>query len=316
MAQDSEVRPLPYLAPLHYLDERNPKEIWKYCNEKQAEWVQKRSLDHKLSCLMEEYKKQRALNMVWLGNKLEGTLPDGVSQKATFKVLKEIYSLDADYQLSPQSNDENQGSDNDAEKHRKTMRQLAQHMKAFKVLCKNEAVLSPPLTDVLVKRTHQVLMDGLKTEDGKPISSGEYRQGPVHAGPYSFPSHDCIPSGMKKILAEYNKKAADPSHDIYDLASWLLLKFVTLHPFEDGNGRMCRLLWCYSLMKDGLPFPLTISSGHSKAHGHYVKEIEADRRSLERGHLATLTLMSVRDAWINFDCNLEFELVEDESKGL
>lgn len=128
----------------------------------------------------------------------------------------------------------------------------------------------------------------LKTANPSKVES-IIRQGPVHAGPYSFPSHECIPSGMDKILSDYNKKAADPNHDMYDLASWLLLKFVTLHPFEDGNGRMCRLLWCYSLMKDGLPFPLTISSGHPGAHHHYVKEIQADRRSKERGHLTTLT---------------------------
>lgn len=120
---------------------------------------------------MEDYKKQRALNMVWHGNKLEGTLPEGVSQKATFKVLDEIYTLDADYQISSQPNDVDQEADNDAEKHRKTMRQLAQHMKAFKLLCKNEAV---SLTEDLVKRTHKILMDELQTEDGQSIKSGEY----------------------------------------------------------------------------------------------------------------------------------------------
>ena len=113
-------------------------------------------------------------------------------------------------------------------------------------------------------------MKGLMTEKGKPIMAGEYRSGPVSAGHHSFPDHKCIPESMKTLVTDYNSNL-NTEHHMFELASWFLYQIVTLHPFEDGNGRICRLLWCYSLIRDGLPFPLTLSDGHEKAHDHYVE---------------------------------------------
>ena len=108
--------------------------------------------------------------------------------------------------------------------------------------------------------------------------------------------------------ADYNCKLRS-KHDIFQLASWLLYRIVSLHPFDDGNGRICRLLWCYSLVHDGLPFPLTLSDGHEKAHVHYVKCIMEDRRKLRPGnpYLTAITVVSVKEKWENFISNLEFE---------
>ena len=78
------------------------------------------------------------------------------------------------------------------------------------------------MTEELIKETHRILIKGLKTEEGTPIKAGEYRQTLVHAGDQLFPPHEHVPDNMKSLVHEYNLKAADVSHDPYELASWFL----------------------------------------------------------------------------------------------
>lgn len=104
---------------------------------------------------------------------------------------------------------------------------------------------------------------------------------------------------MSAIVEEYNKRTKTPAHDPYELAGWLYFKIVSLHPFEDGNGRISRLLWCYSLMKDGLPFPCVLTSGHRKSQKHLVACLrkDSDLFYTRHPHITTLTVVSVLLAW-------------------
>ena len=43
---------------------------------------------------MDEFRKQRAMNMIWVSNRLEGTLPTGVTQFETFNIHSKIYNGD------------------------------------------------------------------------------------------------------------------------------------------------------------------------------------------------------------------------------
>ena len=242
--------------------------------------------------------------MIWLSNKLEGTLPVGISQYSTFNILQKLINNPPDVdRLLKEYRQEKQGKN--AEKDRVSRRQLIQHMAAY-LRCEKAVEVKEPLSEEMIKDVHKTMMDGLETEEGDPMNAGEYRQIPLHADDHVFPAPHCVPSRMRWIVEEYNKKASDPNHDPYQLASWLLFHVVSLHPFRDGNGRLCRLLWCYSLMRDGLPFPLTISSGHKKAHKHYVRAIDRSQRCRggDHPHLTTLTVLSVGRSWNNFVFNL------------
>ena len=156
----------------------------------------------------------------------------------------------------------------------------------------------PDLTEKLIQQVHSVMMRGLKTERGELVNAGCYRKISVHAGQHVYPSHECIPANMERIVEEYNQKSSEP-HDMYQLASWLHYNIVSLHPFEDGNGRISRLLWCYSLMRDGLPFPAILTSGHKRSQSHLVQCLQRDRKYViaNHPHLTTLTVVSVYQAW-------------------
>lgn len=316
----------PTFEKLHFLkdeDERfsKPEAAWKACCEWQSLWNKDWGKSEKLQERMIAFRKQRAINMVWVNNKLEGTLPEGISQMQTYQILERMFDGCTSPSLEPKDSSSSQepNNDRDSEKSRKSQLQITQHFEAFLYL--DRCLQSEPkllLSEDIIKTTHRKLMHGLVLEGSdNPVQAGEYRTTSVHAGNHTFPAHEIVPSAMKETIEEYNKQVLDAKHDPYALAGWLLYRVVSIHPFMDGNGRLCRLLWCFSLLRDGLPFPLTISSGYEKAHKHYVRCIELDRRRSEkkRGNLATLTVVSVHNAWENFICNLEFE-VPDEYKRI
>ena len=303
----------PPLATIHYLLEGvKPEDLWGKCVKRLIDWEKDSSHEFAREA-MSRYTKQRALNMVWGEQKLRDSLPPGIDEKETFKVLGKIYDASFDDTLLMPGSGLVTGTNADTE--RQSIQQLSQHMKAYKLLC---GPSDESLTTELIEKVHGVLMHDLKNPSGEIVCAGEYRKGIVHAGDHVFPDPKYVPSRMEKLVNDYNKQSS-VKHDMYALASWLLYQFVTLHPFEDGNGRMCRLLWCYSLMKDGLPFPVTISSGHKKAHKHYVSQIEADRsdpRVSGQPHLTTLTVFAINKAWNNFYGNLKYELEEDQILSL
>jgi Fic family protein len=58
---------------------------------------------------------------------------------------------------------------------------------------------------------------------------------------------------MKDLVEWYNK--AEKSHELHpiELAALLHYRFIRIHPFEDGNGRVARLLVNYILLKHKFP---------------------------------------------------------------
>ena len=150
-------------------------------------------------------------------------------------------------------------------------------------------------------------MKGLRTEEGRMVNAGVYRKISVHAGQHTYPSHKCIPENMEKIVKEHNHKVSQ-GHDMFELASWLYFNVVSLHPFEDGNGRISRLLWCYSLMRDGLPFPASLTSGHKRSQSHLVLCLQRDQKFnvSNHPHLTTLTVVSIHQVWQDYHSTSSF----------
>lgn len=90
-------------------------------------------------------------------------------------------------------------------------------------------------------------------QDTKPDVAGKIRQHPVGISGSTF--HPPYPVELDFLLRDFfdwyheNKKILHPVH----LAGHAHLKFVTIHPFGDGNGRLSRLLMNYVLHKNGYP---------------------------------------------------------------
>ncbi len=108
-----------------------------------------------------------------------------------------------------------------------------------------------PLTDTMVFAWHRMLMKG-RTEI---IDVGHYRMGTepmqVISGPahnpkvhFEAPPSTRVPDEMKRFIAWFNATAPDGAEPLSALtrAGVAHLYFETIHPFEDGNGRIGRAI--------------------------------------------------------------------------
>ena len=104
-----------------------------------------------------------------------------------------------------------------------------------------------PLTERTILDIHSlVLMD--RRED-----RGVYRRVPVTitGTQAELPQPWAVPVEMEKLLAEYHGEM-QAMHPV-ERAALFHLRFESVHPFIDGNGRTGRLLMNLELMKEGFP---------------------------------------------------------------
>ncbi|MBS3068030.1 Fic family protein [Candidatus Micrarchaeota archaeon] len=150
------------------------------------------------------------------------------------------------------------------------------------------------LDEKIILRFHLLL---LKTIPKYEAYAGIWRPVKVYirGSKYDFPHWKRVPKLMSNLLAWYqnNKNKTHP----VELAAKFHAKFVTIHPFADGNGRMARLLMNYIIQLNGFPFTDVSFSKRDEyfetqelAHfGNYknfvlflVQEIKAQFKDLKR----------------------------------
>jgi Fic family protein len=127
-------------------------------------------------------------------------------------------------------------------------REVIQHAKAMKFLFHRLVTCERPLSELLFCETHKILCEGVTLENGDDDENyaGVYRNTTVAAGSTIFTAPSNVPAEMKKLVAGfdddiqamYRGKIIDPCY----LAADICQDFVMVHPFKDGNGRMCRLI--------------------------------------------------------------------------
>jgi Fic family protein len=103
-----------------------------------------------------------------------------------------------------------------------------------------------------MKNTGSIYSTALGTFDG---SRGEYRLLNVFAGARRFPDSVKVPALMKTLVNEINDKISKVQtfSQKCELVFELHYRFVSIHPFADGNGRTSRLLMNYILAIFELP---------------------------------------------------------------
>ena len=109
---------------------------------------------------------------------------------------------------------------------------IAQHLAADSYL-RQQGVL----TEEAVLEAHRLLMAG-----GLCAENGRFRSGVARCGRFYFPRPDKVRGEVRKWVAALAKLLDRDEVSIYAKASWVLVEFLAIHPFQDGNGRLARLI--------------------------------------------------------------------------
>jgi fido (protein-threonine AMPylation protein) len=174
--------------------------------------------------------------------------------------------------------------------------QIAQHVKALMYL---RGRSGRNLSTAVVKEAHRILLMGAVEEDGRPAENGELRTIGVYAGTHQFPSLsvEAIHRELDGICGTFVKRLHSDEHPIVTAAN-LAQEVVALHPFRNGNGRMCRLLFMAALVWQGLPFGVTLTSGRSKSRQHYLAALQHAQNRLSDSRLDHLHYMALHSVYM------------------
>ena len=150
-----------------------------------------------------------------------------------------------------------------------------------------ENTLDLPVNTKTIRQAH-----GLMMEDEKDVLAGKYRESPAFAGYHIFVLAGHIERYMEGAIFRFHKtKKEDPIM----AATNLFGNIVSTHPFENGNGRICRLILAHVLiqMKCCL-FPVVLSSFYRSGRRHYIQAVERYNENPSMlMYLLTLNFMSV-----------------------
>ncbi|WP_304581537.1 Fic family protein [uncultured Alistipes sp.] len=110
------------------------------------------------------------------------------------------------------------------------------------------------LTESLIKELHAMLKSGTSDSRKEWFAVGAYKRLPNEVGGNETTAPENVGREMKALLAEYNAKRQKMLADILDLHQ----RFETIHPFQDGNGRVGRLVMFKECLANGIvPFIIT-----------------------------------------------------------
>ena len=108
-----------------------------------------------------------------------------------------------------------------------------------------------PLSESLIKQLHRILKTGTADSRKNWFAVGDYKRLANEVGGMGTAAPEDVSKRMKELLAEYRSCPPVSFDDLLDFH----YRFESIHPFQDGNGRVGRLiLFKECLRHDIVPF--------------------------------------------------------------
>lgn len=155
--------------------------------------------------------------------------------------------------------------------------EMKAHDVAFSLIQQMAKEKERPLTETFIKELNKTILvnpfwkeaispDGTPTK--KRIEIGKYKSSPnsvlLKSGKiHEYASPEETPALMGDLLKWYNSNK-EKYHPV-QLAAEFHYRFVCIHPFDDGNGRVARLIMNYILFKNNFP-PVVIKSEDKESY--------------------------------------------------
>ena len=101
------------------------------------------------------------------------------------------------------------------------------------------------LSESFIKQLHYILKTGTTDAQKSWFRTGDYKMLENQVGGSETVRPENVAAEMKSLLADYNSKSEITFDDILDFH----VRFESIHPFQDGNGRVGRLIMFKECLK-------------------------------------------------------------------
>ena len=161
------------------------------------------------------------------------------------------------------------------------------------------------LTEKFIREINEILLvrpfykeaitpDGQQTR--RQIKIGEYKSFPnsvllQNGEIFHYPSPAETPAMMNDLMNWYNEASLNKKLQPLEVAAELHYRFVCIHPFDDGNGRIARLLMNYHLLKNDCP-PVIIKTADKKNYLFALREADTGNIEAFKSYIAEQLIWS------------------------
>ena len=161
--------------------------------------------------------------------------------------------------------------------------ETANHFRCIDMIIDNAKAV---LTEKFIKELHLILKSGTSDSRKDWFAVGDYKKIPNEVGGMDTALPEEVADKMKTLLTEYNGKEEKNFEDILDFH----VKFERIHPFQDGNGRVGRLIMFKECLKYNI-IPFIIEDNLKMFYYRGLKEWNN-----EKGYL-TDTCLTAQDKY-------------------
>ncbi len=155
------------------------------------------------------------------------------------------------------------------------------HFKCIDIIIENA---ENKLAEKIIKQLHETLKRGTADSRKEWFAVGEYKKFPNEVGGMETAAPEETAEKMKKLLDDYNSNSVKNFENILDFH----YRFEKIHPFQDGNGRVGRLIMFKECLKYNI-VPFIISDDLKMFYYRGLREWER-----EKGYL-TDTCLTAQD---------------------
>jgi len=147
-------------------------------------------------------------------------------------------------------------------------------------------IAKEPLTAEIIKEFHRILKTNTSDEKKDWFNVGEYKKLANTVGGKDTTNPEDVAEEMKKLLQKYNEKKDVKIEDIIQFH----FEFERIHPFQDGNGRVGRMIMFKECLKHSIT-PFIIQNDIKQYYYRGLSEFEN-----EKGYLID-TCLSAQDKY-------------------
>ena len=166
------------------------------------------------------------------------------------------------------------------------------HFKCFDYILENVNILD----ENLIKALHKIFKNNTSDSQKEWFKVGDYKLKANFIGNSKTTNPSSVSKEIKKLLDGYNSKSKITFDDIVDFH----YKFETIHPFQDGNGRVGRLIMFKECLRNDI-IPFIIDENHKLFYYRGLKNYKEDKAYLIE------TCLSAQDKYIKLLNELEIK---------